>query len=54
MIWADMSYNQLDADFLNKLVAIELEKIKGIEVEEAANEFNQTNTFVFYSNGCVL
>lgn len=43
VIWYDMSYNQLDTDFLNKL---ETEPEENGE-EEAVDEPNQTNTFIF-------
>ena len=50
MIWYDMSYNQFDADFLNKLETEPEEN----EVEDAANEFDQANTFVFNRHERIL
>ena len=50
MIWYDMSYNQFDTDFLNKL-EIELEENK---VEEAVDEPDQTNSFIFNRYECIL
>ena len=50
MIWYDMSYNQFEADFLNKL-EIELEKN---EVEDAVDESDQTNSFIFNRYECIL
>lgn len=50
MIWYDMSYNRLEVDFLNTWES-ELEKI---EEEDAANESDQTNSFIFDSYRCVL
>ena len=52
MIWYDMSYNQLNIDFLHKMET-EPEEIE-YEVEDIVNEFNQTDTFVFNSNRCFL
>lgn len=43
MIWYDMSYNQFEADFLNKL---ETEPEENVE-EEAIDEPDQTNSFIF-------
>ena len=50
MIWYDMSYNQFEADFLNKLETEPEEN----EVEDAANELDQANTLIFNSNRCFL
>ena len=50
MIWYDMSYNQLDTDFLDKLETEPEEN----EVEDVVNEFNETNTPVFNSNRFIL
>lgn len=50
MIWYDMSYNQFDADFLNKLETEPEEN----EVEDAINESNQANTFIFNRYECIL
>lgn len=50
MIWYDMSYNQFEADFINRLETEPEEN----EEEEVVNEFNQANTTVFNSNGCIL
>lgn len=50
MIWYDMSYNQFDTDFLNK-IKIELEENK---VEEAVDEPDQTNSFIFNRYECIL
>lgn len=44
MIWQDMSYNQLESDFLNKL---DIEPEENEMEEEVANEFDQANSFVF-------
>ncbi len=43
VIWYDMSYNQFDTDFLNKL---ETEPEENVE-EEAIDEPDQTNSFIF-------
>ena len=43
VIWYDMSYNQLETDFLNKL---ETEPEENVE-EEAIDEPDQTNSFIF-------
>ena len=43
VIWYDMSYNQFEADFLNKL---ETEPEENVE-EEAIDEPDQTNSFIF-------
>ena len=43
MIWYDMSYNQFEPDFLNKLETEPEEN----EVEDAINESDQTSTFIF-------
>ena len=43
MIWYDMSYNRFEADFLNKLEI----KLEENEVEDAVDEPNQTNSFIF-------
>ena len=51
MIWYDMSYNQFEADFLNKL---ETEKEEENEEEEAVNEPDQTNSFIFNRYECIL
>lgn len=45
-----MSYNQFDADFLNKLETEPEEN----EVEDAINESNQANTFIFNRYECIL
>lgn len=37
MIWQDMSYNQLESDFLNKL---DIESEENEMEEEVANEFD--------------
>lgn len=50
MIWYDMSYNQFDADFLDK-IEIELKENK---VEEAVDEPDQTNSFIFNRYECIL
>ena len=50
MIWYDMSYNQFDADFLNKLETVPEEN----EVEDAVDEPNQTNSFIFNRYECIL
>ena len=50
MIWYDMSYNQFEADFLNKLETEPEEN----EVEDAVNELNQARTFIFNSDRCIL
>lgn len=43
MIWYDMSYNQLEPDFLNKITNEPEENVE----EEAINEPDQTNSFIF-------
>ena len=43
MIWNDMSYNQFKSDFLNKLETEPEEN----EVEDAVDEPDQTNSFIF-------
>ena len=43
MIWYDMSYNQFEPDFLNKITNEPEEN----EVEDAVDEPDQTNTFIF-------
>ena len=43
MIWYDMSYNQFETDFLNKL---ETEPEENVE-EEVIDEPDQTNSFIF-------
>lgn len=43
MIWYDMSYNQLEIDCLNKLETEPEEN----EVEDAVDEPDQANTFIF-------
>ena len=43
VIWCDMSYNQFETDFLNKLET----KLKENEVEDIVDEPDQTNTFIF-------
>ena len=50
MIWYDMSYNQFDPDFLNKII----NEPEDNEAEDVVNEFDETNTPVFHSNRCVL
>lgn len=43
VIWNDMSYNRFDADFFNKLETEPEEN----EIEDAADEPDQTNSFIF-------
>ena len=43
VIWYDMSYNQFEDDFLNKLETEPEEN----EVEDVADELDQTNSFIF-------
>ena len=43
MIWYDMSYNQFEVNFFNKLETEPEEN----EEEEAINEPDQTNSFIF-------
>lgn len=43
MIWYDMSYNQFESDFFNKL---EIEPEEN-EAEEVIDEPDQTNSFIF-------
>lgn len=50
MIWYDMSYNQFEPDFLNKITTEPEEN----EVEDAINESNQANTFIFNRYKCIL
>ena len=50
MIWYDMSYNQFDADFLNKLETEPEEN----EAEEVIDEPDQTNSFIFNRYECIL
>ena len=50
VIWYDMSYNQFEPDFLNKII----NELEDNEVEDVVNEFDETNTPVFHSNRCVL
>ena len=52
MIWYDMSYNRLEADFLNKLETEPEEN--EVEVEDAVNEFDQASTPIFNSYGRIL
>ena len=51
MIWYDMSYNRLDADFLNKF---ETEPEDNTEEEDHINGLNETNSLIFSGNGCFL
>lgn len=50
MIWYDMSYNQFEPDFLNKIIN-ELEE--NME-EEAIDEPDQTDSFIFNRYKCIL
>ena len=50
MIWYDMSYNQFEADFLNRLETEPEEN----EEEEVINESDQTNSFIFNRYECIL
>lgn len=50
MIWYDMSYNQFEADFLNKLETESEEN----EIEDAVDEPDQTNSFIFNRYECIL
>ena len=43
MIWYDMSYNRFEADFFNKLETEPEEN----EIEDAVDEPDQTNSFIF-------
>ena len=50
MIWYDMSYNQFGPDFINKLETEPEEN----EVEDAVDEPDQTNSFIFNRYKCIL
>ena len=50
MIWYEMSYNQFEADFLNKLET----EPKENKVEDAVDESDQTNSFIFNRYECIL
>ena len=50
MIWEDMSYNQLEPDFLNKITNEPEEN----EAEDVIDEPDQTNSFIFNRYECIL
>lgn len=50
LIWYDMSYNRFESDFLNKLETEPEEN----EVEDAVDEPDQTNSFIFNRYECIL
>lgn len=52
MIWYDMSYNQLDTDFLDKLEFNN--ELKENKEEEVIDEPDQTNSFIFNCYRCIL
>ena len=53
MLWYDMSYNQINDDFLNKTYSDNNNLYKN-EVEDFLDEFNQTNTSILNSDRCIL